>query len=130
MRSQRTLALPLLASSLSVAISAHAQGVLEEVIVTAEKREASLQNTPIAISAFSNEDLRAQLVDRPLDLQLNVPNMLMSKGNFTTAGISIRGVGNLAVGSAADSGTGVHINGFYMNGPRVFEMDFFDVERV
>ena len=130
MRRSHVFSMPVLATSLSLAVTAHAQGVLEEVIVTAEKREASLQDTPIAISAFTNDDLRAQLVDRPMDLQLNVPNMLMSKGNFTTAGISIRGVGNLAVGSAADSGTGVHINGFYMNSPRVFEMDFFDVDRV
>ena len=126
----RVLSVPVLATTLSLAVSAHAQGVLEEVVVTAEKREQSLQDVPIAISAFTNDDLRQQLVDRPLDLQLNVPNMLMSKGNFTTAAISIRGVGNLAIGSAADSGTGIHINGFYMNGPRVFEMDFFDVDRV
>ena len=119
-----------LATAMSLAVSAQGQGNLEEVMVTAEKREQSLQDVPIAISAFTNDDLRQQLVDRPLDLQLNVPNMLMSKGNFTTAAISIRGVGNLAIGSAADSGTGIHINGFYMNGPRVFEMDFFDVDRV
>lgn len=131
MNLSRTLPLTCCATALTLAaVTSQAQGVLEEVFVTAEKREATLQNTPIAISAFTNDDLRARLVDRPLDLQLNVPNMLMSKGNFTSAGISIRGVGNLAVGSAADSGTGVHINGFYMNGPRVFEMDFFDVDRV
>ncbi len=121
---------PFVASALTLAINAHAAGVLEEVIVTAEKREASLQDTPLAISAFTNDDLRAQLVDRPLDLQLNVPNLLISKGNFTTANVAIRGIGNLAVSSAADGGTGIHINGYYMSAPRVFEMDFFDVDRV
>jgi iron complex outermembrane receptor protein len=69
----RVLSVPLLATALSLAVSAHAQGVLEEVMVTAEKREQSLQDVPIAISAFTNDDLRQQLVDRPLDLQLNVP---------------------------------------------------------
>ena len=130
MRLYRATLVPFAVSALTLAVGAQAQGVLEEVIVTAEKREASLQDTPIAISAFSNDDLRAQLVDRPLDLQLNVPNLLVSKGNFTTANVAIRGIGNLAVGSAGDSGTGIHINGFYMAAPRVFEMDFFDVERV
>lgn len=119
-------------SSLALAISQTtlAQGVLEEVIVTAQKREASIQDTPVAVTAFSNDDLRQQLIDRPLDLQMSVPNMLMSKGNFTTANVSIRGIGNLAVGSAGDSGTGIHFNGVYMNAPRVFETEFFDVERV
>ena len=59
-----------------------------------------------------------------------VPNMLMSKGQFSTANISIRGVGNLAVGSAADSGTGNHFNGVYLNNGRIFEMEFYDAERI
>jgi len=128
----RATVFPFAVSALSLAVSlqVQAQGVLEEVIVTAEKREASLQDTPLAISAFTNDDLRAQLVNGPMDLQMNVPNLLMTKSNFTTANISIRGIGNLAIGSAGDSGTGIHINGFYMAAPRVFEMDFFDVERV
>ena len=129
-RATRLARVPFAISALTAAVGAHSAGVLEEVVVTAEKREASLQDTPVAISAFSNDDLRQQLVDRPLDLQLNVPNLLVSKGNFTTANVAIRGIGNLAVGSAGDSGTGIHINGFYMSAPRVFEMDFFDVERV
>ena len=123
---------PFMATTLALVIAqqASAQGVLEEVIVTAEKREASLQDTPLAVSAFSNDDLRRSLIDRPLDLQLSVPNMLMSKGNFTTASIAIRGIGNLAVGSAGDAGTGIHFNGAYLNSPRIFEAEFFDLDRV
>ena len=105
-------------------------GMLEEVIVTAEKRASTVQDTPIAISAFSGEELARSLINNTLDIQMNVPNMLMSKGNFTTAQVSIRGIGNLAVGAAADSGTGVHFNGVYLNSPRVFETEFFDTERV
>jgi iron complex outermembrane receptor protein len=132
MRRLRNASVPFAATALALAISqqSFAQAMLEEVLVTAQKQEATLQDTPVAVSAFTNSDLRRSLVDRPLDLQLNVPNMLMSKGNFTTASISIRGIGNLAVGSAGDSGTGVHINGMYMNAPRVFEMEMYDVERV
>lgn len=130
MRTVRSTALPFLVSALALAVSAQSQAQLEEVIVTAQKREASLQDTPVAVSAFSQADLRRQLIDRPLDLQLNVPNMQMTKGNFTTADIAIRGIGNLAVGTAGDSGTGIHFNGMYLNSPRVFEAEFFDLERV
>ncbi len=127
--------IPLALTALAAAIHTHTAlaqgaGVLEEIIVTAEKRETSLQDTPIAVSAFSGEELDRALINNTLDIQMNVPNMLMSKGNFTTANVSIRGIGNTAVGSAADSGTGVHFNGVYLNNPRIFETEFFDTERV
>lgn len=120
----------LLASAIS-AQGAFAQGgMLEEIIVTAEKRVSTVQDTPIAITAFSGDELARSLINNTLDMQMNVPNMLMSKGNFTTAQVSIRGIGNLAVGSASDSGTGIHFNGVYLNSPRVMEQEFFDTERV
>jgi outer membrane receptor protein involved in Fe transport len=105
-------------------------GQLEELIVTAEKRVSTVQDTPIAVSAFTGAELQRALISKPLDLQFSVPNMLMSKGNFSTAAISIRGVGNLAVGSAADSGTGNHFDGIYLNNGRIFEMEFYDAERI
>ncbi|MEH6558165.1 MAG: TonB-dependent receptor [Oceanicoccus sp.] len=105
-------------------------GFLEEVIVTAEKRETSLQDTAIAVSAFSGDELDRQQITNALDIQMNVPNMLMSKGNFTGSNISIRGIGTNAVGSSADSGTGIHLNGVYLNSSRIFEAEFYDTERV
>ena len=109
---------------------ATAQGFLEEVIVTAEKRETTLQDTAIAVSAFTQDQLERGLINNNLDIQMAVPNMLMSKGFFTTAQINIRGIGNLAVGAAADAGTGVHFNGVYLNNSRIFESEYFDTERV
>lgn len=104
--------------------------VLEEVIVTAEKRATTVQDTPIAVSAFSGAELDRALINKPLDMQFSVPNMLMTRDNFTTAVVSIRGVGNLAIGSAADSGTGMHFNGMYLNNGRIFELEYYDAERV
>tara|TARA_R110000823_G_scaffold27609_11_gene80394 strand:+ start:5005 stop:7518 length:2514 start_codon:yes stop_codon:yes gene_type:complete len=124
----------LLCSTLSVAAIAQTKApsgvALEEVIVTAEKRATSLQDTALAVSAFSGLELDRALINKSLDLQLHVPNMLMSKGNFTTAQITIRGIGNLGVGSATDSGTGSHFNGVYLNNGRIFETEYYDAERV
>ena len=103
---------------------------IEEVIVTAEKRATTIQDTPIAVTAFTGEELDRALISKPLDMQFSVPNMLMSKDNFTTAAISIRGVGNLAIGAQSDSGTGTHFNGVYLNAGRIFETEFYDAERV
>ncbi|MBN7798999.1 TonB-dependent receptor [Parahaliea mediterranea] len=116
----------LLGPSLALAQS----GMLEEIIVTAEKRATTVQDTPIAVTAFSGTELDRALISKSLDMQFSVPNMLMSKDNFTTAAISIRGIGNQAVGAAADSGTGTHFNGVYLNNGRIFETEFFDAERV
>jgi len=114
-----------------VAFSQDSQdGKLEEVIVTAEKRETTIQDTPIAITAFTGEELERALISKPMDLQFSVPNMLMSRDNFASASVTLRGVGNLAVGSAADSGTGNHFNGIYLQNGRIFEMEFYDAERI
>lgn len=107
-----------------------AQGQLEEIIVTATKTETSLQDTPIAVSAFSQDQLDSALINDTMNLQFNVPNMLMGKGNFTSSEVRIRGIGAGAVGSAGDNGVGIHVNGVYLNNSRIFETQFFDTERV
>jgi outer membrane receptor protein involved in Fe transport len=122
--------LPLLVTSVFSQYAFGQAARLEEVIVTAEKRVTTVQDTPIAVTAFTGEELQRALISKPMDLQFSVPNMLMSKGQFSTAAISIRGIGNLAVGSASDNGTGNHFNGVYLNNGRIFEMEFYDAERV
>jgi iron complex outermembrane receptor protein len=107
-----------------------AQGQLEEIIVTATKTETSLQDTPIAVSAFSQDQLDSALINDTMNLQFNVPNMLMGKGNFNSSEVRIRGIGAGAVGSSGDNGVGIHVNGVYLNNSRIFETQFFDTERV
>lgn len=122
--------LPLVTALLVVQPAVGDPGRLEEIVITAEKRVTTVQDTPIAVTAFTGDELQRALISKPMDLQFNVPNMLMSKGNFSEATISIRGVGRLAIGSASDSGTGNHFDGIYLNNGRIFEMEFYDAERV
>ena len=105
-------------------------GVLEEIIITATKVESSIQDTPIAVSAFSQDQLDSQLINDTMNLQFNVPNMTMTKGNFTSQDVRIRGIGVGAVGAAFDAGVGIHINGVYQTSSRIFEAQFFDTQRV
>ena len=108
-----------------------AEGTLEEVIVTAEKRAESIQDVPIAVTAYDQSDLDAKLINDAMNLQFNVPNMMTSRYNFSGGGeVQLRGIGAGAVGSAGDQGVGVHINGVYLNASRVFETQYYDVERV
>ena len=129
-RNTALFAAALLASAVLIPAASAQVGFLEEVIVTAEKRETTIQDTPIAVSAFSQDDLERGLINNSMDIQMAVPSMLMTRDFFTTSNISIRGVGNLAIGSASEAGVGVHFNGVYVNAPRIFETEFFDTERV
>lgn len=126
---KKTLLATSVAAFTAVSQLGYAQ-MLEEVIVTAEKRATSIQDTPIAVSAFSQDDLDAQLINDQMNMQFNVPSLVMTKGNFTASDVRIRGVGAGAVGPAGDAGVGIHMNGAYLWSSRMFEGQYFDSERV
>ena len=123
------LAVAVAACSLSLSGLTQAQK-LEEVVVTAAKVEASIQDTPIAVSAFSQEQLDAQLINDASAMQFSVPNLTMTKGNFSGQDIRIRGIGSGAVGTFGDTGVGIHVNGIYQVATRIFETQYLDIERV
>ncbi len=103
---------------------------LDEIVVTAQRQSQSLQDVPIAITAFTAQNLAAQQINNSSDLQLTLPNITFTKGNFTSGNFTIRGVGDLCVGVTCDSATAIHINDLPLFGTRIFETDFFDLERI
>ena len=105
-------------------------GGIEEIVVTAQRTAQSLQDVPIAITAFSSEALQRQQIQNSSDLQLTLPNITFTKGNFTGSSFTIRGIGDLCVGVTCDSATAIHINGSPLIATRLFESEFFDLERV
>jgi outer membrane receptor protein involved in Fe transport len=105
--------------------------VIEELVVTAQKKEEALQDVPIAVSAFSQDTLEAQKIDGGPNLQLAIPNVTFAKSNFTNSfNFQIRGIGAKAVGASADAGVGVHLNNAPQQSGNLFEAEFYDVERV
>jgi iron complex outermembrane recepter protein len=104
--------------------------VLDVVIVTAQRREENLIDVPIAVAAFDSRALERQQIDQATDLQLNVPNVSYSKTNFTSSNFQIRGIGVSSVGASGDSGVETHFNSMPIKNPRLFETEYFDVERV
>lgn len=107
-----------------------AHAAIEEIVVTAQKREESVQDVPISVSAFDNAALEARQIDTFSDLQFNVPNVSYSKGNFSGNNFQIRGIGTLLTATSSDSGVGMHVNDVYINSPRIFETEYYDVEQL
>jgi outer membrane receptor protein involved in Fe transport len=104
--------------------------VIEELVVTAQKKEESIQDVPIAVSAFSEDALNKSKIDGGPNLVLAIPNVNFSKGNFTGYNFQIRGIGSKLVATSGDAGTGIHLNNAPLTANNLFETEFYDVERV
>jgi outer membrane receptor protein involved in Fe transport len=107
-----------------------AANVIEELVVTAQKKEEALQDVPIAVSAFDQNALEKSKIDGGPNLVLAVPNVNFSKGNFTGYNFQIRGIGSKLVAGSGDAGTGIHLNNAPLIANNLFETEFYDVERV
>lgn len=110
-------------------VRAPARGI-EEIVVTAEKRETSLQDTPLAVSAFTGADLDAAGMEEIEDLTFAVPNLHFGRtigGPLGGGGITIRGISS----AGGDRSTAFHVDGIYVDAGAAPEvLTFFDVERV
>ena len=131
-----TLLLFMLASSgtLIVAAKAGAQG-LEEVVVTARKREESLQDTPISITAFSNSDLEARGINDIGEIGRYTPNMVFDftsaiNPTSSAASIYIRGVGQPDWSLPTDPVVGMYLDGVYIARSTGAVMDLLEVQSI
>jgi outer membrane receptor protein involved in Fe transport len=106
------------------------QGTVQALIVTAQKKEEAIQDVPIAISAFTEKSLEEQKIEGGFDLLKAIPNVTFSKNNFTSYNFSIRGVGTKAISATTDPGVAVSFNNVALIQNRLFEQEYFDVERV
>jgi iron complex outermembrane receptor protein len=106
------------------------RGNIEEIIVTGQKREERIQDVPIAISAFSMDDLDNQKIEGGFDLLRGVPNVTFSKTNFSGYNFQIRGIGTQAISATTDPGVAVSFNNTTLIVNRLFEQEYLDIERV
>ena len=116
--------------SLFLSITAFTQSTIEEVIVTAQRTEQSLQDVPIAVSAFTDEVLGDRQIEYASDLQLQVPGLSYSSNSFSGGGFSIRGITNFLTAASGDAGVEVHINGAPLGTTSTNEMGYLDMSRV
>jgi iron complex outermembrane receptor protein len=106
---------------------ANAQQELEEIIVTAERREQNLQDLPIAATVFSAEDFANKGIDRIHNVQQFVPNVAINTYNRSTF-VNIRGVGLALSAPASNPGVAFYIDGVYVPKEQHIAYAFFDIE--
>ncbi|MFZ1832184.1 MAG: TonB-dependent receptor [Pseudomonadales bacterium] len=107
----------------------HAQQLaIEEVVVTARKRDESMQDVPIAITAFSGDQLRDAGVTNIKTLGLQVPGLQIDEAS--TAQIWIRGIGQRDDGARVDGPVGVYLDGLYIPRKDGQLLDIMDVQSV
>ena len=102
--------------------------MLEEIIVTAQKRPESLQDVPISITTVSGEKMAQAGVFKIEDLQTFTPNLSMSETGISTQ-IYIRGIGT-GNNQGFEQSVGQYVDGVYYGRQQLLRMPFLDLERV
>ncbi|WP_321389809.1 TonB-dependent receptor [Emcibacter sp.] len=109
--------------------------MLEEIVVTAQKRSENLQSTPIAISAFSSSKIEKMGYSNISQMADATPNTVFDStapvsGVSSGAVVFIRGVGQTDFSLATDPGVGTYVDGVYVSRSIGGVLDTLDIERV
>ena len=119
----------ILFSFVFLALSVTSQEI-EEVVVTATKKEESLQDVAIAIDAFTGEDISEQLIYDMDDIAEQVPGLSVGKSVGSGSAYTIRGIGSFGVGAANTSSVVTASNGHSTNDSVFNDIGMFDLERI
>jgi len=108
---------------ISTALPVFAQGKLEEITITAERRETNLQETPMSVQAFSAENLKLGGLEQGRDIGIMVPNVVLNPAGGGGPGggsFYIRGL----------PGVGIYVDGVWQGSAGFLEGDFVELERL
>lgn len=108
---------------------------LEEVVVTARKREENMQDTPLSVAAFTANEMKVRQIHSSDQLSQITPNLSFSSqapssGSNASSQIFIRGIGQTEFLPSTDPGVGLYIDGVYMARSVGGTLDFADIERI
>lgn len=122
-------ALALLLAGPSAIVEAAEAPLLEEVVVTAEKRESTLQETPLAVTALTRDNLETRNIDDLAQVQFAAPALVFAE-IADMAQITMRGVGVDISQMDAEPGVAVYADGVYRGGLTSSGSLLFDLERI
>jgi len=123
------LAVSLTIPALSMSVAQADEGfLLEEVIVTAQKREQSLQDVPVSVSVVTGDAISKAGMTNLDELSTHVPNLSITEGSQNTT-ITMRGLGS-GINQGFDQSVGMFVDGIYAGRDRQFRAPFLDVAAV
>lgn len=123
---RKALATAVFATFLLPITAVHAQ--LEEVVVTAQKREQSLQDVPISITAIGGDRIQDAAINSFNDLDSYVPNFGVSENAIATS-ISMRGI-SVGANQSFEQSVGTFVDGIYLGRMRQIRLGFFDLAQI
>ncbi len=131
---QRVLALAagLLTCTASSVYANTSQSVMEEVLVTAQKREQSMQDVSVAVTAFSGAAIEKMGFEEGLDITQQVPNMNFFAifGEASSPSISLRGISLVNFSDSWESPVALYVDDVYRGNPAGSAIQLFDLKRV
>ncbi|MCF6214857.1 MAG: TonB-dependent receptor [Emcibacter sp.] len=103
---------------------------LEEIVVTAQRRAENLSRVPIAVSAFSGDDLKKASITELSDIAGLAPGLYLSSYTTLSPQIFIRGIGSNDDGITAEGAVGVYMDDVYVGRASSAMFDLYDLERI
>lgn len=120
-----TVALPGVLAAPGIALAQSKPSVapvaLEEIIVTAQKRDQNIQDVPIAINAYSVQAIKERGIESIADLATLAPGIKFNEFS-ASANVSVRGIGTTIVSGTGEASVAVHIDGIYLMQPQAYTM--------
>ena len=125
----RTLALGASAAAIALASTAAAQ--VDEIVVTAQKRQSTLLETPVAVSVVGEEQIEQSTILNVQDLQVLTPSLSVTQNSGPgVVSYAIRGIGTSSDNFALEPSVSVYVDGVYRARQAAAINDFIDLERV
>src|SRR3954453_4152264 len=109
-----------------------ATGSDQQIVVTARRRNELLLDVPVAVTAYSGEQLNRQGALDITDIADTTPNVTLevSRGTNSTLSPFIRGIGHQDPVAGFEQGVGIYLDDVYLNRPQAAVLDIYDLERI
>ncbi len=130
-----TLALAFLSATSALlpaqSVRAESANVIEEIVVTARKREESLQETPVVVNVLTEDMISAGRIEGIKDLGTIVPGLVTTESTSSTQGlIFLRGVGSGSLTPLIDQAVSINVDGVGISSAALLNASMFDLDRI
>lgn len=112
-------------------VRAESANVIEEIVVTARKREESLQRVPVVVNVLTENTINSQRIEGVKDLGTIVPGLVTTESTASTAGlVFLRGVGTGSLSTLFDQAVSINVDGVGISSTALMNAGMFDLDRI